>query len=70
MAYTDVNYASKAAVKRAIAAGERVTVHQPGPYGSQPVPDGRQSFEGPHYPQPHKWYGMGVVKDGALVSIT
>ena len=70
MAYTDVNYTSKAAVKRAIAAGERVTVHQPSPFGASPVKDGRASFEGPHYPQPHTWYGTGVVKDGVLVSLT
>lgn len=70
MAYTDTDFTSKAAIKRALAAGERVTVHQPSPYGKAPVSDGtRVSFEGPHYPKPHTWYGTGVVKDGALISI-
>jgi len=69
MAYTDTDFPSKAAVKRALAAGETVTVHQPSPWGSSAVPDGRVSLEGPHYPKPHTWYGTGEVKGGVLISI-
>jgi hypothetical protein len=68
MAYVRPNYPTKAAVKRALAAGEIVTVFQPGPFGPH-VPDGSHAFEGPHYPEPHRWYGTGRVVDGKLVSL-
>lgn len=69
MAYTRKDYPSKAAVKRALAAGETVTVFQPGPFGPD-LPDGTHTFEGPHYPKPHKWYGRGKVRAGVLLSLT
>lgn len=68
MAYTETNFKSKKAVKDALARGETVRVYQPGPFGPN-VPDGTAFFEGPHYPEPHRWYGQGVVKDGILVSM-
>ncbi len=68
MAYTTKNFPSKVAVKRALAAGERITVFQPGPFGPD-VSDGSVALEGPHYPEPHRWYGSGQVKDGVLTSI-
>lgn len=67
--YTVKNFPSKKAVKDALAAGEEVRVFQPGPFGGGPIKDGNHFFEGPHYPQPHRWYGQGVVKDGILTSI-
>lgn len=66
MAYCDVNVKSKAELKRMIAAGEQVGVHQPG-VGSID-PNGKVYLEGPWYPQPHRWYGVGYLKDGKLVS--
>lgn len=68
MAYTAYNYKSKADVKRALAAGKPVRVFQPGPFGPG-VSDGDCSLEGPHFPEPHRWYGSGEVKDGMLLSI-
>lgn len=67
--YTVTNFKSKKAVKEALAAGQTVRVFQPGPFGPD-ARDGRHPFEGPHYPEPHRWYGTGVVKDGVLVSIS
>ena len=65
--YVSPNFKSKAEIKRALAAGETITVFSPGPF---PAPtDGKVSLEGPHYPKPHTWYGMGIVKDGKLISI-
>jgi hypothetical protein len=69
MAYVYPNLPSKKAVKEAIASGATVTVKENTPWGSKPITDGNVTLEGPHYPQPHKWYGSGVVKDGKLVSI-
>lgn len=35
------------------------------------IPDNGTIFlEGPHYPQPHSWYGKGTMKDGRLVKVT
>ena len=66
--YTSTNFPTKAAVKRAIANGERITVYAPG-IGTVPA-NGRVSLEGPHYPKPHTWYGTGEMKNGILVKIT
>lgn len=70
MAYTEVNYRNKKALKAAVAAGD-VPVYQPGPFGPE-VADGWMAIEGPHYPKPHRWYASvmvegGVIKKGSTV---
>ncbi|MHA2217188.1 MAG: hypothetical protein ACXADW_13575 [Candidatus Hodarchaeales archaeon] len=67
MAYVRPNFKSKAALKRALTAGEMITVYQPG-LGSVPI-DGIIDLEGPHFPEPHKWYATGTMKEGRLVSV-
>lgn len=65
--YTTINFKSKKELKDAIANGRKISVYAPG-LGT--VPDnGKVTLEGPHYPQPHKWYGQGIMKDGYLVSV-
>jgi hypothetical protein len=67
MAYTVTNYPSKKALKDAAnIRKERVEVYQPGPFGPD-VKDGRCYIEGPHYPQPHKFYANCDVKGGVIV---
>jgi len=66
--YADRNYKTKKALREAVAAGP-VPCHQPGPFGPD-VPDGRHCCEGPHYPEPHRWYATVVVKDGAIVKVS
>lgn len=68
MAYTETNYKTKKALKADLAAGKTITVFQPGPFGPD-VKDGSVFLEGPHYPEPHRWYASGVVKNGVLVSV-
>ena len=68
MAYTDKNYRSRKALADDLARGVKVTVYQPGPFGPA-VKDGTVSLEGPHYPEPHRWYAAAVVKDGAVVKL-
>lgn len=65
--YTDRNFKNKAELKRAVAAGERVTYHQAG-LGSE-VLDGTVYLSGPHYPKPHSWYAEAKVANGAIVSV-
>lgn len=65
--YTSKNYASKAAVKRDLAAGVRVTLTPNGL--EQGVVNGTATVEGPWYPKPHSWYGRATVVDGVVVKI-
>lgn len=65
--YTQQNFKSKKALKEALAAGQRISVWSPGPF---PVPsNGHITLEGPHYPQPHKWYAEATLKDGLVVKV-
>ena len=66
--YTTKNFKSKKELKEAVKAGEKVTVYNPGPFG-EPDPNGVVYLEGPHYPQPHKWYASAVLKDGYIISV-
>ena len=69
MSYTTKNFKTKKAIKEAIANGEKITCYNPGLGGELPK-DGVVYIEGPHYPQPHRFYGKGTLKDGYLIKIT
>ena len=66
--YCDINFKTKKALKEAVASGKTVGVFQPGPWGGS-TPSGKCCVEGPHYPEPHRWYASVVVKDGKIVSV-
>ena len=70
MAYTQINFKSKKLLKEAVASGKAVACYQPGPFG----PDlskftGTVYLEGPHYPEPHKWYAQAELVNGIIVKI-
>jgi hypothetical protein len=65
--YVAPNYPSKAALKRSIKDGARVTVFAPGL--GQPVYNGTETIEGPHYPRPHTWYARVQVTDGVVTKV-
>jgi hypothetical protein len=68
MTYVSPNFKTKKALKEALAAeNPTVSVFEPG-LGAIPR-DGVVYLEGPHYPQPHKWYAQGTMKDGKLVKV-
>lgn len=67
MAYVSPNFKTKKALKDALAAGQRVDVYQPG-LGTVPE-NGAVYLEGPHYPEPHRWYAQGTMKGGRLVKV-
>lgn len=69
MAYTTTNFKSKKAFKEAVARGESVGVYQLTPYGSETIIDGRVAVEGPHYPEPHRWYASVEVAAGRVVKV-
>lgn len=67
--YSTINFKTKKELKEAVAAGRRVTVYQAGPFGGNEPTDGKVALEGPHYPQPHKWYAECTLKDGLVVKV-
>lgn len=66
MAYVDPNFKTKKDLIQAVKQGKAVYVFQPG-MGQVEV-DGVNSVEGPHFPEPHRWWarvecrGCKVIK--------
>lgn len=67
--YTRFNFKTKKSLKEAVASGKRVAVYQPGPFGSDPPQNGKVHIEGPHYPEPHRFYCQAEIKDGVIVKV-
>ena len=69
--YASVNTKSKKELNDRIATGETILLRDITPFGDKTVTaDGvYPGICGPHYPQPHKWYGTAVVKDGKIVKV-
>ena len=68
--YTSINFKTKKAFKEAVANGEKITVYQPGPFGGNEPTEGTVCIEGPHYPEPHKWYATATLKNGYVVKVS
>lgn len=79
--YTVTNFKSKKALKQAVEAyntlspidgqraGRAVRYFQPGPFGGNEPSAGEFSVEGPHYPEPHKWYARVRAEGGFIVKV-
>lgn len=71
--YTTKNFKSKKALKEAVKSGQYVTIFQYNDIFDNPQgkPDytGTVSLEGPHYPEPHKWYASAEVVNGKIVKV-
>lgn len=72
--YTERNFKSKAELKRAVAAGEEVRVFQPNDmFGKTQEINSKEVatvyLEGPHYPQPHKWYAQAQTRFGVITKV-
>ena len=63
--YTVTNYKTKKALKEAVSSGEEVRVFQPG-LSQYAQGEGKVYLEGPHYPEPHRWYAEALVKNGVI----
>lgn len=68
MAYVDPNYKSKKEFIAAVKAGVQHRPYTPGGMFAGPPSNGSACIEGPHYPQPHKWYSSVTLKDGVVVT--
>ena len=67
--YVSPNFPTKKKLKEAVEAGERIKVFQPGPFNKGFEESGWFPIEGPHFPQPHKWYAQVRVKDYLVVEV-
>lgn len=67
--YVLPNFKTKKALKEAVAKGTIVTVFSPGPFGHVPT-TGITCVEGPHYPEPHRWYASVNIRDGIVVKVS
>jgi len=65
--YTIKNYKTKKELKTDLEAGKQIEVYQPNEMFGNAPKNGRVTLEGPHYPQPHKWYASCIIKDGYIV---
>jgi hypothetical protein len=67
MAYTDVNYKTKKALKEDFARGTKIHCYQPG--GLYPLnPSQATTIEGPHYPKPHRWYARVMLDENCYIT--
>lgn len=67
--YTHINFKSKKALREAVESGLIVTTYQPGPFGPQDDKTGTVCLEGPHYPEPHRWYATAELVNGVVVKV-
>lgn len=65
--YCETNYKTKQALKDAVASGKKIAIFAPG-LGT-PKTDGIEFLEGPHYPEPHRWYAQVTMKDGYICKV-
>lgn len=70
MAYANVNFPTKKALREAVKAGTGdLGAYQLTPIGRDVLTDGIQFLEGPHHPKPHSWYAQVEMKDGKIVKV-
>ena len=69
--YASGNPKSKKELKSWIDAGRKVQAYLPNAdvTGFATQTDGSAVIEGPHYPQPHRWYAQVILKDGLIVKV-
>jgi len=67
--YAEGNPKTKKQLKEWIANGRNVYAYQPG--GMFPgATDGTAVIEGPHYPEPHRWYAQVILEGSRIVKVT
>ena len=66
--YARENFKTKKALKEAVKAGP-VPCFQPGGVFSEVVDDGQTCCEGPHFPEPHRWYATVMVQNNHIVKV-
>ena len=69
MSYVSPNFKTKKALKDAVKDKKRIVCCIPsGPMDRVPT-DGYAYVEGPHYPEPHKWYGKVKIENSRVIGV-
>lgn len=68
MAYVSPNFKTKKAFKEAVKEGRPVKLFEP-KIGTIPE-NGIVCVEGPHFPEPHKWYANVTIENGKITKVT
>jgi len=68
MAYVNQNFKTKKAFKQSVKNGDQHMTYNPSDMFST-TKNGTATIEGPHYPQPHKWYATVTVQGGYVVKV-
>lgn len=69
MAYVTTNPKTKTELKKRIEAGRKIVVFSPGIGPDYSNHTGVVTVEGPHAPEPHKWYGQVTLEDGVITKV-
>lgn len=71
MAYTVTNYRSAKAIRDDFKAGKLIEVYQPNAVVPGLPKEGAAVIEGPHYPEPHRFYLQVELarRDGKMVIV-
>lgn len=69
--YTRRNFRTKAALRLAVTNGLRVEIYNPGEEvtGIAAPANGIAYIDGPHAPEPHRWYARVELLDGRVVRV-
>lgn len=65
MSYVNPNYKTKKEFVEAVKAGRKHETFNPSGIGT--TQNGNDVVEGPHFPQPHRWYASVVVQNGIVI---
>lgn len=69
MAYTDKNFKTKKELKEAVTSGKEIMCYQPGLGPDLSHFTGKVVVEGPHSPEPHRWYAEVWLEDGIVKKV-
>jgi len=69
MTYTVTNFKTKKALKEAVKQGVCVSCYQPGLGPDLSSFTGSVVLEGPHYPEPHRWYASARLENGIVKEV-
>ena len=67
--YVSPDFKTKKALREGLTRGVVITIFQPGPFGGNEPTNAVVSIEGPHFPEPHSWYGRVKVENGQVVKV-
>ena len=70
MSYTVINFRTKKELKQAVKDGKIIACYNRGLGPALVDFTGKVYLEGPHYPEPHRWYASAQVVNGVIVKGT